>query len=97
MCFQVGLETGSVLVGNRKGKTLKEKFSSPYHAFTCPITTLSRNPSYLKFFICVGGYEIKILAEDCKESYIFWSKYGINFSLQFTLLQFKMTLGHFRT
>ncbi|CAH1391423.1 unnamed protein product [Nezara viridula] len=72
--FMLGLETGNVLIGNRKGKTLQEKFSQPYYAFPAPVKSLVRNPSNLKCFLCVGGYQFKIFAEDCKESYIFWSQ-----------------------
>lgn len=40
-----------------------------------PITTLSRNPVFIKNFLTVGDWIARIWSEDCRESSIIWTKH----------------------
>lgn len=45
-----------------------------YNAHISPIYAIQRNPFFLKNFMTVGDWTIKLWAEDFKESPILWTK-----------------------
>ena len=45
-----------------------------YNAHISPIYSIQRNPFFLKNFMTVGDWTIKLWAEDFKESPILWTK-----------------------
>lgn len=73
--FMVGTEHGSIISGNRKGKTPSEKFVGKYNAHHGPVYALQRNSAFVKNFLSVGDWTAKIWSEDCKESAILWTNY----------------------
>lgn len=73
--IQIGTETGLVFNGNRKGKTVFEKISATYNCHYGPVYSAQRNPAYLKNFMTVGDWQVRIWSEDVKESPIMWTKY----------------------
>jgi len=64
--FMIGTETGSVLICNKKGKTAAEKIVHNYPAHLGPIYSLRRNPFFLKNFLTVGDWSVKVWSEDVK-------------------------------
>ncbi|XP_050529804.1 dynein intermediate chain 3, ciliary-like [Daktulosphaira vitifoliae] len=72
--FMVGTETGLVFNGNRKGKTVFEKISATYSCHSGPVCSAQRNPIFLKNFLTVGDWQVRIWSEDIRESPIMWSK-----------------------
>lgn len=78
VCFftrKIGTETGLVFNGNRKGKTVFEKISATYYCHYGPVYSAQRNPAFLKNFLTVGDWQVRIWSEDVKESPIMWTKY----------------------
>ncbi|CAH1736392.1 unnamed protein product [Aphis gossypii] len=73
--FMIGTETGLVFNGNRKGKTVFEKISSTYNCHYGPVYSVQRNPAFLKNFMTVGDWQVRIWSEDVKESPIMWTKH----------------------
>lgn len=71
---QIGTETGLVLNGNRKGKTVLEKIPGVYNCHSGPLYSARRNPNVLKIFLTVGDWQARIWSEDCKDSPIMWTK-----------------------
>jgi hypothetical protein len=73
--LQIGTETGLVFNGNRKGKTVFEKISATYYCHHGPVYSAQRNPAFLKNFLTVGDWQVRVWSEDVKESPIMWTKY----------------------
>ncbi|XP_014246902.1 dynein intermediate chain 2, axonemal-like [Cimex lectularius] len=73
--FMAGTENGSLVVLNRKGKTLNEKVGTIFNCHHTPIRACKRNPGYLKIFMTAGDWRVKIWSEDCKEQEIFSTRY----------------------
>ncbi|XP_039764536.1 dynein intermediate chain 2, axonemal-like [Pararge aegeria] len=71
--FMVGTENGLVIGGNRKGKTPMEKLPLKFDAHRGPVWSLERNPGFLKNFLTVGDWTIRVFSEDCRESAVLWS------------------------
>ncbi|XP_023938996.2 dynein axonemal intermediate chain 2-like [Bicyclus anynana] len=71
--FMVGTENGLVVGGNRKGKTPTEKLPAQFEAHFGPVRSLERNPSFLKNFLTVGDWTVRVFSEDCRESAVLWS------------------------
>lgn len=62
--------------GNRKGKTVFEKISATYYCHYGPVYSAQRNPAFLKNFLTIGDWQVRIWSEDVKESPIMWTKYA---------------------
>ncbi|CAK9823903.1 Dynein axonemal intermediate chain 2 [Anthophora retusa] len=77
--FMCGLENGTVILGNRKGKTASEKIATRFKAQYGPVISLERNPTFVKNFLSVGDWTTRIWSEDCKESCITWTPGHRNF------------------
>ncbi|XP_022112334.2 dynein axonemal intermediate chain 2 isoform X1 [Pieris rapae] len=71
--FMVGTDNGLVVGGNRKGKTPMEKLPAKYEAHVGPVWSLERNPGFLKNFLTVGDWTMRVWSEDCRESAVLWS------------------------
>ncbi|XP_050361586.1 dynein axonemal intermediate chain 2-like [Nymphalis io] len=71
--FMVGTENGLIIGGNRKGKTPIEKLPAKYEAHLGPVWSLERNPGFLKNFLTVGDWTMRVWSEDCRESAVLWS------------------------
>ncbi|CAH0726408.1 unnamed protein product, partial [Brenthis ino] len=71
--FMAGTENGLVIGGNRKGKTPVEKLPAKYEAHLGPVWSLERNPGFLKNFLTVGDWTVRVWSEDCRESAVLWS------------------------
>lgn len=61
--------------GNRRGKTVLEKISATYYCHHGPVGSVQRNPAFLRNFLTVGDWQVRIWSEDVKESPIMWTKY----------------------
>lgn len=72
--YMVGSTEGWVFVGNRKGTNPKEKLRRHYNCHDGPIRSLERNPAFVKNFLTVGDYRLKIWNEDHKDNPIVWTK-----------------------
>ncbi|XP_050439992.1 dynein intermediate chain 3, ciliary-like [Adelges cooleyi] len=72
--FMIGTETGQVFNGNRKGKTVFEKISGIYNCHAGPVYAAQRSPTFLKNFLTVGDWQVRLWSEDVKDSPIMWSK-----------------------
>ncbi|VVC24178.1 Hypothetical protein CINCED_3A004033 [Cinara cedri] len=73
--FMIGTETGLVFNGNRKGKTVFEKIAATYNCHYGPVYSAQRNPAFLKNFLTIGDWQVRIWSEDIKESPIMWTKH----------------------
>lgn len=71
--FMAGTENGIVIGGNRKGKTPMEKLPLRFDAHDGPVWSLERNPNFLKNFLTVGDWTVRVFSEDCRESAVLWS------------------------
>ncbi|KAG6455160.1 dynein intermediate chain 3, ciliary [Manduca sexta] len=71
--FMVGTENGFVIAGNRKGKTPMEKLPVKFDAHNGPVWSVERNPNFLKNFLTVGDWTVRVWSEDCRESAVLWS------------------------
>ncbi|CAG9567629.1 unnamed protein product [Danaus chrysippus] len=71
--FMAGTENGFVIGGNRKGKTAMEKLPAKFEAHLGPVWSLERNPGFLKNFLTVGDWTVRLWSEDCRESAVLWS------------------------
>ncbi|RVE44337.1 hypothetical protein evm_010999 [Chilo suppressalis] len=71
--FMVGTENGLVISGNRKGKSQVDKLTGMIEAHLGPVWSLQRNPGFLKNFLTVGDWTVRVWSEDCRESAIVWS------------------------
>lgn len=72
--YMVGSTEGWIFVGNRKGTNPKEKLRRHFHCHDGPIRSLERNPAFVKNFLTVGDYRMKIWNEDHKDNPIVWTK-----------------------
>ncbi|KAF0770257.1 dynein intermediate chain 3, ciliary-like isoform X1 [Aphis craccivora] len=73
--FMIGTSTGNVFDGNRKGRTTSEKLQFTYKCHAGPVYSVQRNPAYLKNFLTIGDWQVKIWSEEVKESPIIWTKH----------------------
>ena len=64
---------GTVISGNRKGKTPAEKLAVRFKAQYGPVISVERNPTFVKNFLSVGDWTARIWSEDCRESCIMWT------------------------
>ncbi|XP_052756761.1 dynein intermediate chain 3, ciliary-like [Galleria mellonella] len=71
--FMVGTENGLVVSGNRKGKTPMEKLPAKFEAHVGPVWSVERNPGFLKNFLTVGDWTVRVWSEDCRESAVVFS------------------------
>ncbi|OXA56887.1 Dynein intermediate chain 3, ciliary [Folsomia candida] len=71
--FLAGTDRGNVMVFMKKGKSPSERMIHMYKAHKGPVMACHRNPMFIKNFLTVGEYHIRIFAEDCKESSIMWT------------------------
>ncbi|XP_059050189.1 dynein intermediate chain 3, ciliary-like [Achroia grisella] len=71
--FMVGTENGLVVGGNRKGKTPMEKLPAKFEAHVGPVWSIERNPGFLKNFLTVGDWTVRVWSEDCRESAVIFS------------------------
>ncbi|VVD01109.1 unnamed protein product [Leptidea sinapis] len=71
--FMVGTENGFVIGGNRKGKTPMEKLPAMFPAHLGPVWRVERNPNFLKNFLTVGDWCVRVWSEECRESSIMMS------------------------
>ncbi|XP_072936986.1 dynein axonemal intermediate chain 2-like [Epargyreus clarus] len=71
--FMVGTENGYIISGNRKGKTPMEKLPAKYEAHVGPVWSVERNPGFLKNFLSVGDWTVRVWSEECRESAVLWS------------------------
>ncbi|KAJ8687887.1 hypothetical protein QAD02_023682 [Eretmocerus hayati] len=71
--FMCGLENGTVISGNRKGKTATEKLQVRFKAHHGPVISVTRNPNFVKNFLTVGDWTARVWSEDCRESSIVWT------------------------
>ncbi|GBP14928.1 Dynein intermediate chain 2, axonemal [Eumeta japonica] len=71
--YMVGTENGLVVCGNRKGKTPYEMLPAAYEAHNGPVWALERSPAFLKNFLTVGDWTMRVWSEDCRESAVLWS------------------------
>lgn len=44
-----------------------------FEAHLGPVWSLERNPNFLKNFLTVGDWTVRVWSEDCRESSILWS------------------------
>ncbi|XP_031353490.1 dynein intermediate chain 3, ciliary-like [Photinus pyralis] len=73
--FMVGTEKGVIISCNRKGKSPSEKMALRFSAHLGPVLAIQRNAAYVKNFLSVGDWTVRIWSEDCKESSIMWTCY----------------------
>ncbi|XP_016980010.1 dynein intermediate chain 3, ciliary [Drosophila rhopaloa] len=59
-------DMGYVFVGNRKGATPQETLVGCYQLFVGPIRAVMRNPFFVKNFILVGDWRVRIWSEEVK-------------------------------
>ncbi|XP_034947678.1 dynein intermediate chain 3, ciliary [Chelonus insularis] len=71
--FMCGLKNGTVISGNRKGKTPGEKMAIRFRAQYGPVISVERNPTFVKNFLTVGDWTARLWSEDCRESCICWT------------------------
>lgn len=72
--YLVGTEEGWVLFGNRKGITVADKLPLRISANNGPIRSLERNPTFVKNFMTVGEFRVKIFNDECRENPIMWTR-----------------------
>lgn len=71
----VGTEQGTILSCNRKAKTPNDKIVATYSGHVGPIYSLQRNPFFLKNFLTVADWTVRVWSEDIRESSIMWSRF----------------------
>ncbi|XP_016927161.3 dynein intermediate chain 3, ciliary [Drosophila suzukii] len=59
-------DMGCVFVGNRKGLTPQETIVGVYQLFSGPIRSVMRNPFFVKNFLLVGDWRVRIWSEEVK-------------------------------
>ncbi|XP_041674566.1 dynein intermediate chain 3, ciliary [Drosophila eugracilis] len=64
--YIIGSDMGCVFVGNRKGLTAQETLVGVYQLFAGPIRTIMRNPFFVKNFLVVGDWRVRIWSEEVK-------------------------------
>ncbi|XP_017047980.1 LOW QUALITY PROTEIN: dynein intermediate chain 3, ciliary [Drosophila ficusphila] len=64
--YIIGSDMGYVFVGNRKGTTPQESLVNAYKLFQGPIRAVMRNPFFVKNFLLVGDWRIRIWSEEVK-------------------------------
>lgn len=68
------MSPGTVIAGNRKGKTPTEKLQYRFlNAQHGPVVSCERNPTFVKNFLTVGDWTARVWTEDCRESSILWT------------------------
>ncbi|XP_042235047.1 dynein axonemal intermediate chain 2-like [Homarus americanus] len=72
--LMVATEQGQVVACNRRARSPPDRISMIYNAHIAPIYSIQRNPFFLKNFMTVGDWTIKLWAEDFKESPVLWTK-----------------------
>ncbi|ROT75479.1 putative dynein intermediate chain 2, axonemal-like isoform X1, partial [Penaeus vannamei] len=72
--LMVATEQGQVVACNRRARSPPDRISMIYNAHIAPIYAIQRNPFFLKNFMTVGDWTIKLWAEDFKESPFLWTK-----------------------
>ena len=65
--FLFGTESGVIISGSRKSKTLAEKLALRFHGHFGPIYNVDRNSYNPKYILSVGDWTARIWAEDTKE------------------------------
>ncbi|XP_043661664.1 dynein intermediate chain 3, ciliary [Drosophila teissieri] len=59
-------DMGYLFVGNRKGATPQETIVASYQLFVGPIRCVMRNPFFVKNFLVVGDWRVRIWSEEVK-------------------------------
>ncbi|XP_071535895.1 dynein axonemal intermediate chain 2-like [Panulirus ornatus] len=72
--LMVATEQGQVVACNRRARSPPDRISMIYNAHFAPIYAIQRNPFFLKNFMTLGDWTIKLWAEDFKESPVLWTK-----------------------
>lgn len=72
--LMVATEQGQVVACNRRARSPPDRISMIYNAHIAPVYAIQRNPFFLKNFMTVGDWTIKLWAEDFKESPVLWTK-----------------------
>jgi dynein intermediate chain 2 len=73
--FMIGTEQGTIINGNRKGKTDADKLNTYYEGHHGPVYAVKRNPFFPKYFLSIGDWTARVWCDDVKESAVLWSKY----------------------
>jgi len=61
----------------KKGKTPQDRLLHMYKAHKGPVRAMRRNPMFIKNFITCGDYQVRLFAEDCRDSQILWSPIAV--------------------
>lgn len=72
--YLVGTDEGWVFFGNRKASTVAEKLPLRISANHGPIRSLERNPIFVKNFLTIGEYRVKIFSDECRDNPIIWTR-----------------------
>lgn len=72
--YMVGSEEGWLFLGNRKGTTPNEKIPGRINCHDGPIRSLERNPIFVKNYMSVGDYRVKIWSDECNDNPVIWTK-----------------------
>jgi dynein intermediate chain 2 len=73
------------MIFTKKGKTPTDRLLHLYKAHKGPVRAIHRNPMFVKNFLTCGDYQIRIFAEDCRESSIMWTPVGVSFGTLWVL------------
>lgn len=72
--YLIGTQEGWVFFGNRKASTVAEKLPLRIQANNGPICSLERNPMFVKNFMTVGEFGVKIFNDECRDNPIMWTR-----------------------
>ncbi|XP_055346792.1 dynein intermediate chain 3, ciliary-like [Paramacrobiotus metropolitanus] len=65
-----GSEKGYIFNINRKSKSAHEKITWVWKDIITPVLTLQRNPAHPRYMLTVSCDDVKIFADDCRDSWI---------------------------
>lgn len=66
--YILGSDMGWVFACNRKGTTATETIASCYPMFCGPIRTIMRNPFFVKNFMLIGDWRMRVWSEEVKNA-----------------------------
>lgn len=72
--YLIGTEEGWVFFGNRKASTVADKLPLRINCNNGPVRSLERNPTFVKNFMTVGEYRVKIFNDECRDNPIMWTR-----------------------
>ncbi|CAF3414406.1 unnamed protein product [Rotaria sp. Silwood1] len=76
--FMVGTEQGRIVSCNRKGKNDAEKIGNVFPGHWGPVYALQRHPNFLKNFLSVGDWTVRIWSEEMRDDCIMWTKPSVH-------------------